>query len=129
MATKADCIAAAMKGGLTRQEAGLAVDALFEDKAKVQTARAGGKIVNAERATAEAWAVRMDDARAAGLKIPPFCCAACGASCGEEKGLSASFPENPLSFFLARPRGIEPLTKSLEGSCSVHLSYGRSQRN
>lgn len=26
---------------------------------------------------------------------------------------------------MARPRGIEPLTKSLEGSCSVHLSYGR----
>jgi hypothetical protein len=65
MATKADCIAAAMKGGLTRQEAELAVNALFEDKTKVQAARTEGKIVNAERAMAEAWAVRMDEAKAA----------------------------------------------------------------
>ena len=27
---------------------------------------------------------------------------------------------------LARPRGIEPLTKNLEGSCSIQLSYGRT---
>ncbi len=26
---------------------------------------------------------------------------------------------------LARPGGFEPPAKSLEGSCSVHLSYGR----
>ena len=26
---------------------------------------------------------------------------------------------------LARPEGIEPSTKSLEGSCSIRLSYGR----
>lgn len=33
-----------------------------------------------------------------------------------------------LLFCLARPRGIEPLTKSLEGSCSILLSYGRMLR-
>ena len=27
---------------------------------------------------------------------------------------------------MARPRGIEPLTKNLEGSCSIQLSYGRT---
>ena len=27
---------------------------------------------------------------------------------------------------MARPEGIEPSTKSLEGSCSIRLSYGRS---
>ena len=26
---------------------------------------------------------------------------------------------------LVRPRGIEPLARSLEGSCSIQLSYGR----
>ena len=26
---------------------------------------------------------------------------------------------------MARPKGVEPLTKSLEGSCSILLSYGR----
>ena len=26
---------------------------------------------------------------------------------------------------MARPGGVEPPAKSLEGSCSVHLSYGR----
>lgn len=31
-----------------------------------------------------------------------------------------------LIFLLARPRGIEPLTKNLEGSCSIQLSYGRT---
>ena len=30
-----------------------------------------------------------------------------------------------ILIFLAPPRGIEPLTKSFEGSCSVQLSYGR----
>ena len=28
--------------------------------------------------------------------------------------------------YLARPEGIEPSTKSLEGSCSIRLSYGRN---
>ncbi|MDR2054780.1 MAG: hypothetical protein LBQ10_02795 [Desulfovibrio sp.] len=65
MATKADCIAAAMKGGLGRIEAEAAVNALFEDKGRVLAARAEGKIVNAEKALAEAWAVRMDEGRAA----------------------------------------------------------------
>lgn len=26
---------------------------------------------------------------------------------------------------LVRPAGLEPATPSLEGSCSIHLSYGR----
>ena len=29
-------------------------------------------------------------------------------------------------FELARPAGFEPATRCLEGSCSVRLSYGRS---
>jgi hypothetical protein len=28
---------------------------------------------------------------------------------------------------LARPAGFEPATRCLEGSCSVRLSYGRSE--
>ena len=28
--------------------------------------------------------------------------------------------------YLARPEGIEPSAKSLEGSCSIRLSYGRN---
>ena len=35
-------------------------------------------------------------------------------------------PCNILIYLLARPRGIEPLTKNLEGSCSIQLSYGRT---
>lgn len=27
---------------------------------------------------------------------------------------------------MARPRGVEPLTYCLEGSCSIQLSYGRA---
>ena len=27
-----------------------------------------------------------------------------------------------------RPRGVEPLTHSLEGWCSIHLSYGRKRQ-
>lgn len=30
-----------------------------------------------------------------------------------------------LAFLVARPGGFEPPTKSLEGSCSIHLSYER----
>ena len=30
-------------------------------------------------------------------------------------------------FFLARLKGLEPLTHSLEGCCSIHLSYRRIQ--
>ena len=29
---------------------------------------------------------------------------------------------------LARPAGIEPTTKNLEGSCSIQLSYGRTRQ-
>lgn len=31
-----------------------------------------------------------------------------------------------LLSFVARPKGFEPLAKSLEGSCSILLSYGRA---
>ena len=30
-----------------------------------------------------------------------------------------------LTFLMARPGGFEPPAKSLEGSCSIHLSYER----
>lgn len=30
-----------------------------------------------------------------------------------------------LTFLVARPGGFEPPAKSLEGSCSIHLSYER----
>ncbi len=34
---------------------------------------------------------------------------------------------SPVCYLLVvRPEGFEPPTKSLEGSCSVQLSYGRS---
>ncbi|SCM74159.1 hypothetical protein KL86DES1_21768 [uncultured Desulfovibrio sp.] len=46
-----------------------------------------------------------------------------GRKRGQKKGLQLYYCK-PL-ILLARPRGIEPLTKSLEGSCSVQLSYGR----
>ncbi len=36
------------------------------------------------------------------------------------------FYRKPLKF-MARPGGFEPSAKSLEGSCSVQLSYGREQ--
>jgi hypothetical protein len=54
-----------MKGGLSKEEARLAVDAMFEDKARVRMAKAEGAVVNEEKAMAQAWAVRMDEARAA----------------------------------------------------------------
>ena len=36
--------------------------------------------------------------------------------------------EQVLKEILARPAGLEPATPSLEGSCSIHLSYGRVDR-
>ena len=43
---------------------------------------------------------------------------------GRKKGLTANHCKSLI--LLARPRGIEPLTKNLEGSCSIQLSYGRT---
>ena len=37
------------------------------------------------------------------------------------------WPEMHLGL-LERPEGLEPPTRCLEGSCSIHLSYGRAQR-
>jgi len=65
MATKQDCIAAAMKGGLSKAEAETAVSAMFEDKRLARAAVARGAEVSEEAALARAWAVRMDDAAAA----------------------------------------------------------------
>lgn len=65
MATKQDCIAAAMKGGLSKAEAETAVSAMFEDKRLARAAVARGAEVSEEAALAKAWAVRMDDAAAA----------------------------------------------------------------
>ena len=31
-----------------------------------------------------------------------------------------------IAGYLARPAGLEPATTSLEGSCSIQLSYGRA---
>ena len=36
------------------------------------------------------------------------------------------WPEMHLGL-LERPEGLEPPTRCLEGSCSIHLSYGRAQ--
>lgn len=38
------------------------------------------------------------------------------------------FISQPFDFILVRPGGFEPPAKSLEGSCSIHLSYGRVTR-
>ena len=35
-------------------------------------------------------------------------------------------PQRLARSYLARPAGFEPATRCLEGSCSVRLSYGRS---
>lgn len=49
---------------------------------------------------------------------------ACGEWCGEKKrGLQLCFRKSLK--YLARPGGFEPPAKSLEGSCSIHLSYER----
>ena len=43
-------------------------------------------------------------------------------------GRTHSAGSNPI-LKLARPAGFEPATSSLEGSCSIQLSYGRVARN
>jgi hypothetical protein len=52
-----------MRGGLSKGEAEAAVQALFADKAKVQAARAEGKISNEIQALAGRWSERMEHAR------------------------------------------------------------------
>ena len=52
-------------------------------------------------------------------------CNPCWEPCWELKK-SLWFINHKDLILLARPRGIEPLTKNLEGSCSIQLSYGRT---
>jgi hypothetical protein len=63
MATKAQCIEAAMAGGLSRGEAETVVDTLLQERARVKADLAQGKIADAERELAEAWRGRMGEAR------------------------------------------------------------------
>ena len=49
---------------------------------------------------------------------------ACGEWCGDEKRDLQLYFRKSLKY-LARPGGFEPPAKSLEGSCSIHLSYER----
>ncbi len=49
---------------------------------------------------------------------------ACEEWCWDEKSPYGDHIHKGL-FLLVRLKGIEPLTKSLEGSCSIHLSYRR----
>jgi hypothetical protein len=39
----------------------------------------------------------------------------------------AQRPELAPTVLLARQKGLEPLTRGLEGRCSVHLSYWRDR--
>ena len=48
----------------------------------------------------------------------------CGEWCGEKKRDLQLYFRKSLKY-LARPGGFEPPAKSLEGSCSIHLSYER----
>ena len=47
-------------------------------------------------------------------QVSSFCFSVCFESC---LGLSRTF--------VARPAGVEPATRGLEGRCSIQLSYGR----
>ena len=38
---------------------------------------------------------------------------------------SGALPLNYTHHKMVRPKGLEPLAHCLEGSCSIHLSYGR----
>jgi hypothetical protein len=63
MATRADCIRAAMAGGLDKPAAQRVVEGLMAARVRVQAERAQGNVSNAEQALAQAWAQRMDDER------------------------------------------------------------------
>ena len=47
----------------------------------------------------------------------------CPSPCAQKKRLLPSVSKSLK--YLARPGGFEPPAKSLEGSCSIHLSYER----
>ena len=61
MVTRTDCIAAAKAGGLTDGEATAVVEALMQDKKRIEAKQAEGKIANADEALAQAWQDRMQD--------------------------------------------------------------------
>ena len=48
----------------------------------------------------------------------------CPSPCAQKKRLLPSVSKSLK--YLARPGGFEPPAKSLEGSCSIHLSYERT---
>ncbi len=52
-------------------------------------------------------------------------CNPCWELCWETKK-PLWFTNHKSLILLARPAGIEPTTKNLEGSCSIQLSYGRT---
>jgi hypothetical protein len=45
----------------------------------------------------------------------------------DDPNRSADFSESAATVLLARQKGLEPLTRGLEGRCSVHLSYWRDR--
>ncbi|MDR2055210.1 MAG: hypothetical protein LBQ10_05010 [Desulfovibrio sp.] len=62
MATREQCVRAAMAGGLQRAAAVDVVNAMLNDRAAIDAAKAQGRIANADAAMAEAWAKRMAEA-------------------------------------------------------------------
>jgi hypothetical protein len=58
--TRKTCIDTAMKTGLGRNEATAVVDALRQEKARIQTANAEGRVDNMGAALVDAWAKRME---------------------------------------------------------------------
>src|SRR5690606_38605438 len=45
--------------------------------------------------------------------------------CGKTSLRASAAAQHSGALILARPAGLEPATPSLEGSCSIQLSYGR----
>jgi hypothetical protein len=67
MATRADCVKAALAGGLDKAAAARVVDDLFAARRKIEADRAAGKVANAEADLAAAWTRQMDEERVAAL--------------------------------------------------------------
>ncbi len=65
--------------------------------------------------------------RSCGRVRSPDCC--CGAPGRILHRLRPDGRINKCPSVMARPAGFEPATSSLEGSCSIQLSYGRARPN